>query len=101
MQHLILLLLPVYDPGTLAGRKTVHFFSLSDFAAGFFLAVEAFSPFALAGLAAVVFLAAGFLAAGLAAAVFLASDDAAYISGVTLPVDGAIQAELSQPQLCD
>jgi len=36
-----------------------------------------------------------------AAAVFLASDDAAYISGVTLPVDGAIQAELSQPQLGD
>jgi meso-butanediol dehydrogenase/(S,S)-butanediol dehydrogenase/diacetyl reductase len=35
------------------------------------------------------------------AAVFLASDDAAYISGATLPVDGALHAELSQPQLGD
>ena len=34
-----------------------------------------------------------------AAAVFLASDDAAYVSGVCLPVDGAISARLWQPVL--
>jgi NAD(P)-dependent dehydrogenase (short-subunit alcohol dehydrogenase family) len=34
-----------------------------------------------------------------AAAAFLASDDAAFISGVVLPVDGAIHARLAAPQL--
>ena len=34
-----------------------------------------------------------------AAAVFLASDDAAYVSGICLPVDGAISARLWQPVL--
>ena len=34
-----------------------------------------------------------------ATAVFLASDDAAYVSGVCLPVDGAISARLWQPVL--
>lgn len=34
-----------------------------------------------------------------AAAVFLASDEAAYVSGVVLPVDGAIHARLASPQL--
>ena len=33
------------------------------------------------------------------AAVFLASDDAAYVSGICLPVDGAISARLWQPVL--
>lgn len=34
-----------------------------------------------------------------AAAAFLASDDAAFISGVVLPVDGAVHAKLATPQL--
>jgi len=34
-----------------------------------------------------------------AAAAFLASDQASYISGVTLPVDGAVHAQLFQPKL--
>jgi len=34
-----------------------------------------------------------------AAALFLASDDASYVSGATLPVDGAITAVLAPPQL--
>jgi NAD(P)-dependent dehydrogenase (short-subunit alcohol dehydrogenase family) len=32
------------------------------------------------------------------AAVFLASDDALYVSGVVLPVDGAIAARLASPR---
>ncbi len=33
------------------------------------------------------------------AALFLASDEASFVNGVVLPVDGAISAELSQPQI--
>jgi 3-oxoacyl-[acyl-carrier protein] reductase len=33
------------------------------------------------------------------AAVFLASDAAAFINGIVLPVDGAVQARLATPQI--